>query len=38
VVYPAIGMPLALSFIGVGLLWRNDLQRRAAARAARDSR
>lgn len=32
-VYPAIGMPLALSFIAVGLLWRNDLARRATAPA-----
>jgi hypothetical protein len=29
-VYPAIGMPLTLSFIAIGLLWRNDLARRAA--------
>jgi hypothetical protein len=29
-VYPAIGMPLTLSFVAIGLLWRNDLARRAA--------
>jgi hypothetical protein len=34
VVYPAIGVPLAVSFIAVGLLWRCDLGRRAAAAGA----
>ena len=34
VVYPAIGVPLAVSFIAVGLLWRGDLGRRAAAAGA----
>ncbi|HEY0485250.1 MAG TPA: hypothetical protein VGD72_03240 [Mycobacteriales bacterium] len=29
-VYPAIGMPLTVSLVAVGLLWRNDLARRAA--------
>jgi hypothetical protein len=29
-VYPAIGMPLALSFVAVALLWRNDLARRGS--------
>ncbi|MCW2568546.1 MAG: hypothetical protein JWN54_2643, partial [Mycobacterium sp.] len=37
-VYPAIGMPLAVSFIAVGLLWRNDLARRATPAAGRDPR
>jgi hypothetical protein len=37
-VYPAIGMPLAVSFIAVGLLWRNDLARRATPAAGRDAR
>jgi hypothetical protein len=36
-VYPAIGIPLALSFIAVGLLWRNDLARRAAAAGSREA-
>jgi hypothetical protein len=37
-VYPAVGMPLAVSFIAAGLLWRNDLARRAAATVSGEGR